>query len=96
MASIVGVCLGLLLFACVRLRMHFGPIIRARWGNLMRKVYWLFTIMIMVLLANAGLALVRHFTPVGDTPILLLEIWFITVAVAISFGLIFRRMTRNR
>ncbi len=96
MASLTGVCLGLLLFACVRLRMYVGPIIRARWGNLMRKAYWLFTIVVMVILANAGLAVVRHYAPVGDTPTLLLEIWFITVAVAISFGLIYRRMNRNR
>ena len=49
----------------------------------------------MVLLANLGLGLLRRYTPTGDTPILYLEIWFILVAVAVSFGLIFRRMTRN-
>ena len=83
------------MFACVRLRMYVGPIIRARWGNLMRQAYWLATILFMILLANVGLAVVRQYTAASDTPALLLEIWFITVAVAISFGLIYKRMTRN-
>ena len=38
-ASGIGAGLGLLLFACVRLRMHVGPIIRRRWGNTMRQAY---------------------------------------------------------
>ena len=96
LASFAGLFLGLLLFGCVRLRMHVGPIIRARWGNRMRQIYWALTILVMVLLANACLALLRHFAPIGDTPMLLLEMWFIAVAVAISFGLIFKRMTRDR
>ncbi len=95
LTSGIGAGLGLLLFACVRLRMHVGPIIRERWGNSMRQVYWLLTIVVMVLLANGGLGLLRHYAPVGDTPALALEVWFIVVAVGISFGLIFKRMTRN-
>ena len=94
-ASGIGAGLGLLLFACVRLRMHVAPIIRRRWGNTMRQAYWVLTIIVMVLLANLGLGLLRRYTPTVDTPILYLEIWFILVAVAVSFGLIFRRMTRN-
>jgi len=92
-ATVIGLTTGLVLFAFVRLRMHVGPIIRARWGNTMRQAYWLLTIVLMILVANLGLGLLRR---TASTDHVMLEIWFITIAVATAFLFIYRRISRNR
>lgn len=94
-STLAGICLGLAWFACVRLRMHVGPIIRERYGNNWRRAYWWLTIIVMIVLANVALRLLRHLT--GEpADMLLLEIWFACLAVLVAFSLIFRRLRRRR
>ncbi|NND35912.1 MAG: hypothetical protein HKN81_02150 [Gammaproteobacteria bacterium] len=94
-ATLAGTCLGLAWFACVRLRMHVGPIVRERYGDNWRRAYWLLTIIVMIVLANVGLRLLRSLTDKPEN-MLLLEIWFACLAVLIAFTLIFRRLRRRR
>jgi hypothetical protein len=97
-ATLIGVSLGLALYACVRLRMYFGPIVRDRYGHWARRAYWMATILIMVVLANLGLSVLRIYlgkqAPILDS--LMYEICFALFAFAIPLVLIFRRVGRNR
>jgi hypothetical protein len=96
--SITGILLGLILFACVRLRMHFGPLVREKYGDWARKVYWLATILLMVFLANLSLKLLRIYID-NELPAmenLMLEIWFALLAFTIPLVLIFKRINKNR
>jgi hypothetical protein len=94
-ATIEGVCLGLALYLCVRLRMYLGPLIRARFGNRARQAYWLVTILVMIVLSNVGLFVFRRY--LGSQTIadesLLLEMWFALIAMAVGIGLIYRRLS---
>lgn len=96
-ATLAGIELGLLLYVCVRLRMFFGPRIRERYGNLMRQVFWILTLLFMVLLANLNLiglrALLEGGPSEGD---LTIEIWFAVLALLLPFTLIFVRMQKRR
>lgn len=98
MATVAGLILGLIFYGCVRTRMYLGPIIRARYGQIARRLYWFFTIVAMILFANAGLLALREWVEINapHSNALLLEIWFTILAVAISFTLIYRRINRNR
>lgn len=93
-ATLLGGVLGLALFGCVRLRMHLGPRLKARYGNKARRAYWLLTIVIMVTLANVALLGLRAYfaadPPVGNQ--LVMEIWFAVLALAVAMSLIFRRL----
>ncbi|MGI9341400.1 MAG: hypothetical protein ACR2QV_01025 [Gammaproteobacteria bacterium] len=93
-ATLLGGVLGLALFGCVRLRMHLGPRIKARYGNQARHAYWLLTIVVMVALANLALLGLRAYfaavPPVGNQ--LVMEIWFAVLALAVAMSLIFRRL----
>jgi NADH:ubiquinone oxidoreductase subunit 4 (subunit M) len=97
-ATLDGICLGLALFACVRLRMHFGPIVRDRYGSMARRAYWLFTILLMIVLANLGLKLLRIYLSNFDavTNSLMLEIWFALLALLLALSLIFKRLYWKR
>ena len=97
-ATITGALLGLILFACVRLRMHFGPLVRENFGDLARKVYWLATILIMILLANLALWLLRIYidNQLPATENLLVEIWFALLALSVALALVFKRINRKR
>ncbi|MFW2404871.1 MAG: hypothetical protein ACN4GT_08890 [Gammaproteobacteria bacterium] len=75
--------------------MHFGPIIRERYGNNWRRAYWWLTIIVMIALANVALRLLRGLTGEPEN-LLLLEVWFTCLAVLVAFLLIVRRMNRNR
>jgi hypothetical protein len=98
MATVAGFILGLIFYGFVRLRMYLGPIIRARYGQIARRLYWFFTIVAMIFFANVALQALRHWVGINapHSNSLLLEIWFLTLAVAISFTLIYRRINRNR
>lgn len=97
-ATLIGASLGLALFGCVRARMHFGPRLRARFGDRIRSVYWLVTILIMVALGNGALLGLR--TVLADDIIpgyrLLIELWFAVLALGIALALVFRRMRGRR
>jgi hypothetical protein len=97
-ATLIGICLGLLLYACVRLRMHFGPIVRRRYGSWARRAYWAFTILLMIVLANLALKLLRIYESSFDAIAnsLMLEMWFAILALLIALALIFKRMNKNR
>jgi NADH:ubiquinone oxidoreductase subunit 4 (subunit M) len=97
-ATLIGICLGLLLYACVRLRMHFGPIVGDRYGSMARRAYWLFTILLMIVLANLGLKLLRIYLSNFDavTNSLMLEIWFALLALLLALSLIFKRLYWKR
>ena len=97
-ATITGIFLGLILFACVRLRMHFGPLIRQRYGDWARRSFWLASILLMILLANQSLELLRIYVDnqIPATENLLLEIWFALLALVIGLGLVFKRISKNR
>jgi len=97
-ATALGTFLGLALFACVRLRMHFGPIVKLRYGALARHIFWIATILIMIFLANLGLWLLRIYLS-GFEAVeydLMLEIWFALLSLAVALTLIFKRLSRNR
>lgn len=89
-----GGVLGLLLFGCVRLRMHLGPRLKARYGNRARRAYWLLTIVMMVALANVALFGLRAYmtTSPPNGSQLAMEIWFALLALGVAMGLIFRRL----
>lgn len=93
-----GVFLGLVLYACVRLRMYIGPILKERYGNWARQIYWVFTIVIMVLAANIALLVLQKY--LGDSPSpdenLMLEIWFAVLALLVALYLVFGRIKKNR
>ena len=94
-ATIAGICLGLAFYGCVRLRMYLGPLIRDRFGNVARRVYWLLTIAVMVILANVALfALRQFFAPPGSQ--LMPEIWFIMLAAGIAYTLISNKVTGKK
>ena len=97
-ATLDGIVLGLAFYGCVRLRMTLGPIIRERYGNWARRIYWLLTIALMVLLANIALLVLRasYADPSLEMQHMLQELWFISLAVGIAFGLIFLRVTRKK
>jgi hypothetical protein len=96
-ATVIAICIGLALYACVRLRMHFGPIVRKRWGNWARRAYWMMTILVMVAFANLGLLLLRIY--LGDLQTsrngLMLEIWFALLSAAVALGLILQKLKRR-
>jgi hypothetical protein len=97
-ATVTGIFLGLILFACVRLRMHLGPLIRQRYGDWARRAFWLASILFMILLANQSLNLLRIFVdnqlPAMEN--LMLEIWFALLALVIGLGFVFKRISKNR
>ena len=96
-ATLIGIGLGLMLYGCVRLRIYVGPILRDRFGNWARSAYWVFTIIVMVLLANFSLLTLRGLlADLPDPPSsLLLEIWFALLAAGIALFLVFKRVTKN-
>ena len=96
-ATGVGIALGLFFYLCVRLRMHYAPILKNRYGSKARLACWLLTILVMVVAANAALIGLR--TYLGDefaaVEMLRLEIWFASLAVLVAMVLILRRLKRN-
>ena len=96
-ATLAGIELGLLLYVVVRLRMFFGPRIRERFGNLTRRIFWGFTLVFMVVLANLNLlglrALLEGRPAEGNVT---LEIWFAILALLLPFTLIYLRMQKRR
>lgn len=97
-ATLIGISLGLALYACVRLRMHVGPIVKQRYGPLARKAYWIANILVMIVLANLGLWLLRIYLS-SQAPLLdgrMLEIWFALLTLFVALGFIFNRLYRNR
>jgi hypothetical protein len=96
-ATIEGVGLGLTLYLCVRLRMFLGPLIREHFGNQARRVYWLFTILVMIVLSNIGLYIFRIYlgSKTKGEEALPLELWFAIIAMAVALGLIYRRLSNK-
>jgi hypothetical protein len=96
-ATFAGVGLGLTLYACVRLRMYVGPLIRERFGDWARRAYWLVTILVMIIIGNAGLFVLRIYLDSQSVEhgTLILELWFGVIAMAVGLALVFRRMSRN-
>ena len=96
-ATVTGIGLGLLLYFCVRLRMHFGPLLRERYGNWARWLCWFATLVVMIGLANAAL-LMQRLSLGADPPAdnrLAFEIWFAVLALIVAMTLIFRRIYRG-
>jgi len=77
--------------------MHYAPILKQSYGTWARNACWLATILMMVVVANAALIGLRrhigHEAPPAE--ILMLEIWFALLALAVAFGLILKRLNRN-
>ncbi len=97
-ATLAGLILGLLFYGCVRMRMHFGPLLRKQFGDRARQAYWVITFILMIALANLALYGLRaYFASLQDSGSYLLpEIWFVAIAVSLAMTLIFRRMRRNK
>ena len=93
-STLTGIALGMVFYGCVRLRMHFGPRVRDRYGENARHIFWVFIIVCMVLLANSGLILLRSFLPPEPANLILLELWFAVTALIVGFLLVYRRITR--
>lgn len=96
-ATASGISLGFILYACVRMRMHFAPILFSRYGNPARLACWFATVFTMIVLANVALiGLRKHLGNEGiPADSLMLEIWFASLALAVAFGLIFKRLYGN-
>jgi hypothetical protein len=96
-STILGTGLGLVLYACVRMRMHYGPILRERYGNWLRQTYWILTILFMVAMANLGLLFLRTYLPgaMNPTHSLMLEIWFALLAMGLAMTLILRQLKKD-
>jgi hypothetical protein len=92
-----GIFLGLILYALVRLRMFLGPILKQRYGNRVRQMYWLITLAAMVLMANTALFLLQKYLsdPLLPANHLMIEMWFALLALAVPIILIFRRINRK-
>jgi hypothetical protein len=96
-ATGIGILLGLLLYACVRIRMYLGPILKKHYGNRVRQMYWVFTMAVMVLIANTALIGLQKYLsdPLVPGNHLIIEIWFALLALAVALTLIFRKLRRN-
>jgi hypothetical protein len=96
-ATGIGILLGLLLYACVRLRMYLGPILKKHYGNRVRQMYWVITIAVMVLMSNMALIGLQKYLsdPLVPENHLIIELWFAFLALAVALTLIFRRLRRN-
>ena len=96
-STFTGAGLGCLLYCCVRLRMHFGPKVRQRYGDKAREILWLLIIIGMILLANTGLRLLRYFitSDFGTNAPLVQEGWFALVALFVGFMLVYKRINRK-
>jgi hypothetical protein len=96
-ATGIGILLGLLLYACVRIRMYLGPILKKHYGNRARQMYWVFTMAVMVLIANTALIGLQKYLsdPLAPGNHLIIEIWFALLALAVALTLIFRKLRRN-
>lgn len=94
--TLAGVGLGVALFGCVRLRMYLGPLLKARYGMHLHRIYWGVTILVMVVIANMALRGLRAWLHVAGPPQhpVLLEAWFAVLALGVGFALISRRMNR--
>ena len=96
-ATLLGALSGFVLYTCVRLRMHMGPLFRARFGNRARQAVWAVTILIMIIFMNlalAGLRIYLHRMQEMHST-LLLEAWFAVLSLIVAMSLVFRRMNRN-
>jgi len=91
-AIIEGVILGVTFYACVRLRMRVAPIMLEKYGQNPRKITWLLSIALMVLLANLGLLLLRTslFGFVGHDPSIATEACFAITALVTGCLLVLR------
>jgi hypothetical protein len=96
-ATGIGILLGLLLYACVRIRVYLGPILKKHYGNRVRQMYWVFTMAVMVLIANTALIGLQKYLsdPLVPGNHLIIEIWFALLALAVALALIFRKLRRN-
>lgn len=54
-----GGILGTALYLCVRARMKLGPLLLSAHGQWGRRMVWIISILLMVVLANLGLVLLR-------------------------------------
>ena len=95
-AAAIGLIAGLLLYACVRVRMHFGPRIRELYGNSARKAFWLVTILAMIVIANIGLYGVRRLPGIDNAGPLATEIVYTVTFLVVGAGLVFRRQLSRR
>ena len=90
--------MSLIFYALVLLRMNVAPRMRDRYGDRARWATWVVTIGLMVLLANAGLIVLRqvlHEQYGVDAPFMH-EMVYALLAFAIGFVLVNRHVTRNR
>jgi len=97
-STVAGVLLGILLYYCVLLRMHVGPIIKERYGNWARRVYWGFTIAIMVVIANLVLIGLQAYLD-GETVVdsrRIMEMWFALLGLVVALMLVKRKLSRER
>lgn len=73
-----GGILGVALYLCVRARMKLAPLVLSMYGQWGRRLVWILSILLMVVLANLGLVLLRTslFGLVAHTPSLAAEACF--------------------
>jgi|GEM_PF-1997114 len=92
--GVSGLILGAILYGCVRLRMHFGPLAAARYGAMGRLEVWVGTLVLMIVVANGGLYLLRALIPGNaDTPH---ELVFAGLAMLVGVIMVTRRVTDKK
>lgn len=98
LAAAAGVALALVFYALVCLRIIVAPRLGERFGQGARWATWVLLIAFMVIVANAGLWLLRNFliTQHGVHAPFLHEMLYAVVAFVLGFLLVTRHVGRNR
>ena len=98
LAAAAGVALALVFYALVCLRITVAPRLGERFGQWARWATWVFLIGLMVILANAGLWVLRLLltTQHGVDAPFLHEMLYAIVAFVLGFLLVTGHVGRNR
>jgi len=93
-----GLLLSLIFYVLVRVRMTVAPKMRDRFGDRARWATWVFTIGLMVILANAGLVLLRQtlHQQFGVEAPFMHEMVYALLAFVVGFALVNWHVRRNR
>ena len=92
-----GGILGTALYWCVRARMKLAPLVLSMHGQWGRRMVWVLSILLMVLLANLGLVLLRTslFGLVAHQPSIATEACFAVTGLVTGCLLVLRHMRNS-
>ena len=94
----LGIILGLLLYACVRLRMYAGPRLKEAYGQWPRRIAWAMILLLMIGIGNLVLYAERVYlrnAGVGEDT-LLHEVLFAIIGLVLGLWLVMARIYRRK